>query len=775
MKIKIKILPLICAFILSLSFLSCNKTEKTDEPQKKEQQKVTNVYKSTVLDIPKNYNIIGDIIIKDDKISFLCQEVIDETDYKVRHIIYSINLNDENNENFEVEEIKRSSEYSNINKIEYDSENNLYILESVFDSDTYENTYILKKYSPDDELLMEINPSDLFTPSDGGSMYSGGGGNSIYINNFKVLNDGSMVFTSDMNMLFVTKEGTKSFELTEEEFINRLAVTSDGQAFLTVYERGNAGGGYVIKNIDAANKTYGTKITAPPNVINIREIFSGTGYDYFLSNDTGIFGYNKNDTEATLLLDWINSDIISNNINNIYIKDKETFFYTKYDEIENRQKIIMLERIPDEEVKPKYIITLAYTSYIDYMLPYYITNFNQASDEYRIVLKDYSMYNTQETNWQGGMQELEKDIVSNNSPDFIFGAGYDYTNLIKKDVFADIYPFIDNDPDYSRSSFFPFALSSFEYKGKLAQLVINMSLQSLCGKTSNLNNMSSWNISEMLDYENNLPEGTKLFDDTYYTKSAMLLRLLRNGIDNYINYETLTCNFESESFVKLLEYCNKYPKEIDYNNIEYNNEEDRYLNYRTDKIMVNDFYLSGISEYLNIKFQFNFEPITVIGYPTESGSGFVVNPNTSFLILENSLYKDGIWQFLKEAMKPIETARGMRSVPALIESFNLVAEEEKKYSYFFYYNGGWSTSYSEDQIQFQEETRTDGMPAKLTQTEIDELFNILNSIKTSPKPDEKIIEIITEETDPYFAGDKTVNDVTKIIQSKINIYINENS
>jgi hypothetical protein len=37
------------------------------------------------------------------------------------------------------------------------------------------------------------------------------------------------------------------------------------------------------------------------------------------------------------------------------------------------------------------------------------------------------------------------------------------------------------------------------------------------------------------------------------------------------------------------------------------------------------------------------------------------------------------------------------------------------------------------------------------------------------------MNIITEETESYFAGQKSVDDVAGVIQSRIQLYINENS
>ena len=52
-----------------------------------------------------------------------------------------------------------------------------------------------------------------------------------------------------------------------------------------------------------------------------------------------------------------------------------------------------------------------------------------------------------------------------------------------------------------------------------------------------------------------------------------------------------------------------------------------------------------------------------------------------------------------------------------------------------------------------------------------------NSIRISrflrSEDDQSIIDIVLEEAAAYFAGQKSAQDVAKLIQSKANIYINE--
>lgn len=62
-----------------------------------------------------------------------------------------------------------------------------------------------------------------------------------------------------------------------------------------------------------------------------------------------------------------------------------------------------------------------------------------------------------------------------------------------------------------------------------------------------------------------------------------------------------------------------------------------------------------------------------------------------------------------------------------------------------------------------------------TQEEIDELQALIDSACLGDTTDEEISNIINEEADAYFKGQKSVDEVADIIQSRVKIYISENS
>ena len=61
-----------------------------------------------------------------------------------------------------------------------------------------------------------------------------------------------------------------------------------------------------------------------------------------------------------------------------------------------------------------------------------------------------------------------------------------------------------------------------------------------------------------------------------------------------------------------------------------------------------------------------------------------------------------------------------------------------------------------------------------TQEEVDALKDMIAMAKRSAGSDMTIIQMIFEDVEPFFAGQKSASEVAKIIQSRIDIFISEN-
>ena len=61
----------------------------------------------------------------------------------------------------------------------------------------------------------------------------------------------------------------------------------------------------------------------------------------------------------------------------------------------------------------------------------------------------------------------------------------------------------------------------------------------------------------------------------------------------------------------------------------------------------------------------------------------------------------------------------------------------------------------------------------MTELEYNAIMNLINNTTAVARYDESIMKVINEEVQAYFEGQKSVDDIAKMIQSRVKIYVNE--
>ena len=141
-----------------------------------------------------------------------------------------------------------------------------------------------------------------------------------------------------------------------------------------------------------------------------------------------------------------------------------------------------------------------------------------------------------------------------------------------------------------------------------------------------------------------------------------------------------------------------------------------------------------------------------------------------------SKYKDGVWEFMKVLLEAeyqdiLVNEHGGFGFPLRKESL------EKQFEYDMtadYYEDADGNQVENPKTTWGYDDFTIEIMAA-TQEEIDEIKALIASAeKVSENADQQIINIITEETEPFFKGQKSAADVAGVIQNRVQIYVNEN-
>lgn len=386
---------------------------------------------------------------------------------------------------------------------------------------------------------------------------------------------------------------------------------------------------------------------------------------------------------------------------------------------------------------------------LDYKLYDSISDFNKRNTEYEIQLAEYN-----EGSYSDRITQLNLDITSGNIPDIlVVEESMPVKSYIDKGLFADIYGFIDNDPDIKREDFLDSVFKAYERDGKLYEVVPEFSIGTVEGKTSLVGEKQGRTAEEFIALAEKYPD--KKMMNGFTTKSGALDLLLRYSFARFADPSTGECSFNSEDFIKLLEFCNKFPLEEDEN---YFKNENWFSDEAADLLNGNTLFsatyvINNFRAIRRLEHTTFGEPITLMGYPEAGGNGSVIVPVAQYAVFDASPNKEGAWEFLKyfysEEYQNAIVSSGY-NFPVRLSSLALAAENAKK---------------ENNEIDYGANTDEDNQ----------RIFDLLNSAAGGVIENDIIIfNIIEEETMTYFSGKKSAKEAAEVIQNRVQNYIDEN-
>jgi len=633
----------------------------------------------------------------------------------------------------------------------------------IYNEETYvsENKiYLVKRELEGDvEELARLDIMSFFEPEEDEYFYI----NKVYYS------DGTIYAFSENCMAAISAEGEKLFEIEFDEYtyIQNIIKTDDG---ILLFHYDNEGdGGYVFRKLDPVSKSLGEKVPLEGIAKNYAySIFTGEGYDFYFNDQNSVYGYDIATGKSTEVLNWINSDIDSSSISGILAVNSEKFICTTYDYNVSKMELVILDYVAPEDVLPKKIITLG-TAYLSYELRPAVVRFNRNNDTYRIAVREYQGAALE--NEISSAEALNNDIIAGNVPDILcINTEMPYHNYVAKGLFADLNEFFENDETIKKSDYFENILKAFETDGKLYSIAPVVYLRTVVAKTAFAGDVKGWTLDEMSAALAKNPGMAPFYD---ITRSQMMQYALTFGINQFIDQATGKCSFDSKGFIDLLEFAKSLSTKSVYEDFDYDEVgEDYWIDiqnqYRDNKILASMEYIDSYDGYWRIlKGKFG-DDISFVGFPAENrqGSGF----ETSFELAVSSQSKnaEGAWQFVKYFLSDDYQDTINYGFPIKLSKLNELAEEAKEPYYYTDYEGNKvmvETTYwiGNEEIVIGE----------IDDEHIKKLNEVLGSVTTVIRYDNSMMEIINSEAEMFFNGQKSAEEVSKLVQNRVQTYISE--
>lgn len=513
-----------------------------------------------------------------------------------------------------------------------------------------------------------------------------------------------------------------------------------------------------ITKVDLATGTVGESYDIPGDSYGY-SFYTGDQYDFYVTDNYAVYGYNLGDAALTKLLSYVDSDLDVWEISNI-LSISETEFYGHCSGRDSG--IAKFTKVNPADIEDKQVLTLAMAG-MNWDLKSRVIQFNKSSKEYRISLVDYT---AESGDYDTVLSRMNTDIVSGNIPDILLlDESLPVDSYISKGLLADLLPFIEKDEEIDRNDLMPNIVEAFSTDGKMYQLVPSYSIRTLVAKTSDVGEESGWTIDEALELWNSKPEGTEFIAGM--TRNEMLETFMLLAGNQFVDYESGKCNFDQEEFVQFLEFLSRFPTELpdDYYSDEYWNQYDSM--WRRGVALTRVLYWGDFRS-ITYEEQGTFgEPITFIGMPSTDGCGTVIMPYEQFAISSKSNNQEAAWEFLRYYLSE-EYQSEVGGFPISMKEMEKRAKEATQRPSYKDENG--------DLIEYDDSTwigDVEILITPMTQEEADGYVEMLKSFTHVGKYDRTLLNMITEEASPFFEGQKSAAEVAKIVQNRAQIYLQE--
>ncbi len=506
---------------------------------------------------------------------------------------------------------------------------------------------------------------------------------------------------------------------------------------------------------------------------NILNLTAGSGeYDFYYSSGSNFLGYSLAESKAEKLFNWVNTDLEPPTANRVFATEEGQIVILSSEMDENtmeiKSSIVLVRQIPAADLPDKTVLTLAVMG-LETNLQSLVMKFNRSSPDARIEVLDYTEYGSLEA----GYARLNTEIMAGSVPDVLCLNGLPVRKLIAQGILADLMPFLNADEEL-KDQLLDGVLAAMMTDGKLYRIASGFSIETVIGAASVVGNTPGWTLEQFNAALAQMPAGCEPFGQGT-TRDTILTQCLSLEMDRLIDFSSGVCAFDTPLFTDILSFASQFPKDFDWTSTE---REDDFDRIEAGRQMLHINRISDFQSFQMYDALFGGDA-TFIGYPTTEGTGSMLSIDGSgYAICSKSEHKDLAWQFLRQVMTAEYQERFLWSLPTNRAAFEKSLENAMTPQYLRNADGSFlldenGERIEQDRLVWRLGSLTVHIKA-LTQEQADKLLELVRTTtKIRNSYDAEIMTMITGEAEAFFSGQKTAEEVGRILQSKLSIYISE--
>ena len=551
----------------------------------------------------------------------------------------------------------------------------------------------------------------------------------------------------------------------------QMYVMSDGN-LLMIY---NAGDGTEYSLIDAETGEASEPEVSPDIRIDYNfNVYPGRNSSLLLTDSNGIYSYNFGDDAMVEIVNFIGTEMDVSFVGSLVEMEDGRIAVMVMENASGMQKLHILTPVDSSTVKERKELKLS-CYYMDANARREIINFNKTNEEYKIIVNDYSKYDDAYSmdyaSASQGAAQFNTDIISGNVPDIVILSGDMFPeNYINKGIFEDMAPYLEKDPELSGGEYLTNIFEAVNPWGGLYVLSPSFTLAAMLGKEEYIGD--GIDLDQLIRLADKMGiEYKNIF--TFELRNAILYNAMMLNGSEFIDLSSGKCRFDSDDFIKLLEFTNKLPADYSEETEEDFGAYETY--YRDDRALLAMSYLYSFDSYKEALQATFGTGVSITGFPSAAKTTASVYPDIRICMSSTSSEKEGAWQFIRrfltdEYQENVYNNEMSTAFPVSVKALEDMAKASTEQQY---YTDEFGLEQPENPLVTIGDVDVELVPLK--KEEADKLVDILKSVDHTAYTNYEVMDIVIEEAASYWEGEKSAREVADIIQSRISIFINENS
>lgn len=384
-----------------------------------------------------------------------------------------------------------------------------------------------------------------------------------------------------------------------------------------------------------------------------------------------------------------------------------------------------------------------------------VAQFNRSSNGYRVEIVDYL---SRTGDYNKACEQLKLDVVTGKAPDIISVSGIDYRMFAGKGVLADLYDFMKEDGECSREMLVESVAKAYEDQGHLYCIAPSFQLHSMWGYSDVTEGKSGVTFSELLGLLQGSGKDLSAVGG-FSADEPVLTRLCTAAMDEFVDWERGTCEFDGDYFREVLSFAGAYRPA--YTESSYSEQ----IRNREQVLTVG--MISSVADYQIQKGLYGGD-LAFIGYPTVEGTGTAVDYRASAVAI-NAGKEDlaGAWAFVKFYLLEGYDGQGF---PMVKEEFEQAMKDAMEDDFTETEGGGGTERVPKD--YYSDGSREIAAYAA-TAEEVEAVRELVERAENRFEYHPAIQNIINEEAQGYLSGQVDLDKTVEKIQNRVSLLLQE--